>query len=175
MTCTQDTSLTKLTKKIEILNSPLDIDKKRDITVLNTTESSDNEDNDKHIRNTICHKCKQYGHTKKQCNRHNKIVKQISKLEFEKNVINELMEMFNIKQKEMDQVKKKEELKSTNTLKVNKRKRKQKDIIMKLIDCKVEFIQPSNWLYSVPNLLVFQHLVTLYLGGFDVRVVSEIE
>ena len=41
--------------------------------------------------------------------------------------------------------------------------------------CKVEFIQPSNWLYSVPNLLVIQHLVTLYLGGFDVRVVSEIE
>ena len=28
--------------------------------------------------------------------------------------------------------------------------------------CKVEFIQPSNWLYSVPNLLVIQHLVTLY-------------
>ena len=42
-------------------------------------------------------------------------------------------------------------------------------------DCKIEFIQPSNWLYSVPNLLVFQHLVTLYLGGFVVRVVSEIE
>ena len=42
-------------------------------------------------------------------------------------------------------------------------------------NCKVEFIQPSNWLYSVPNLLVFQHLVTLYLGGIDVRVVSEIE
>ena len=41
--------------------------------------------------------------------------------------------------------------------------------------CKVEFIQPSNWLYSVPNLLVIQHLVTLYLGGFDIRVVSEIE
>ena len=41
--------------------------------------------------------------------------------------------------------------------------------------CKVEFIQPPNWLYSVPNLLVIQHLVTLYLGGFDVRVVSEIE
>ena len=39
--------------------------------------------------------------------------------------------------------------------------------------CKVECIQPSNWLYSVPNLLVIQHLVTLYLGGFDVRVVSE--
>ena len=41
--------------------------------------------------------------------------------------------------------------------------------------CKVEFIQPSNWLYSVPNLLVFQHLVALYLGGLVVRVVSEIE
>ena len=42
-------------------------------------------------------------------------------------------------------------------------------------DCKVEFIQPSNWLYSMPNLLVIQHLVTLYLGGFIVRVVSKIE
>ena len=47
--------------------------------------------------------------------------------------------------------------------------------IMYHVYCKVEFIQPSNWLYSVPNLLVIQHLVTLYLGGFDVRVVSEIE
>ena len=42
-------------------------------------------------------------------------------------------------------------------------------------NCKVEFNQPSYWLYSVPNLLVFQQLVTLYLGGFVVRVVSEIE
>ena len=42
-------------------------------------------------------------------------------------------------------------------------------------DCKIEFNQPSCWLYSVPNLLVFQHLVTLYLGGSVVRVVSEIE
>ena len=42
-------------------------------------------------------------------------------------------------------------------------------------DCKVAFNQPSYWLYSVPNLLVFQHLVTLFLGGFVVRVVSEIE
>ena len=32
--------------------------------------------------------------------------------------------------------------------------------------CKVEFNQPFYWLYSVPNLLVFQYLVTLYLGGF---------
>ena len=42
--------------------------------------------------------------------------------------------MFDVKQKEIDQVKKKKELKSTNPLKVNKRKRKKKDIIMKLID-----------------------------------------
>ena len=40
---------------------------------------------------------------------------------------------------------------------------------------KVEFIQPSNWLYSMPNFLVFQHLVTLLFGGFVVRIVSEIE
>ena len=40
----------------------------------------------------------------------------------------------NNSQKEMDHVKKEKELKSTNPLKVNKRIRKQKDIIMKLID-----------------------------------------
>ena len=102
MIYTQNDSLVELTKKIEILNSPLDIDRKRDITVLNTTKSLDNEKTDRHIRNTICHKCKQCGHTKRQCDRHNKIVKQISKLEFEKDIINELMEMFNVKQKEID-------------------------------------------------------------------------
>ena len=32
--------------------------------------------------------------------------------------------------------------------------------------CKVEFNQPSCWLYPVLNLLIFQHLLTLYLGGF---------
>ena len=42
-------------------------------------------------------------------------------------------------------------------------------------DCKVEFNQPFCWLYSILNLFVFQHLVTLCLGGFVVRVVSEIE
>ena len=93
MTYTQNDSLAELTKKIEILNSPLDIDRKKDITILNTTESSDNEKTDRYIRNIIYHKCKQYGHTKKQCDIHNKIVKQINKLEFEKVVINELMEM----------------------------------------------------------------------------------
>ena len=41
--------------------------------------------------------------------------------------------------------------------------------------CKVEINQPFCWLYFVPNLLVFQQLVTLYLGGFVVRVMSEIE
>ena len=97
MIYTQDNGLAELAKKREILNSPLDVDRKRDITVLNTTKSSDNEKNNRHTRNTICHKCKQYGHTKKQCDKHNKIVKQINKLEFEKNVINELMEMFDVK------------------------------------------------------------------------------
>ena len=42
------------------------------------------------------------------------------------------------------------------------------------INCKVEFYQPSCWLYSVLNLFVFQQLVTLYLGRILVRVVSEI-
>ena len=107
---------------------------KKDITVLEITDLSDNEKLDSHIRNIVCHKCKEYGHTKKQCDRHNKNVKRISKLEFEKDIINELMEIFDVKQKEIDQVKKKEELKSTNPLKVNKRKRKQRDIIMKLIE-----------------------------------------
>ena len=55
MTYIQNNSLAELNKKIEILNLPLDIDKKRDITVLNNTELSDNEKTDKHIRNTICH------------------------------------------------------------------------------------------------------------------------
>ena len=72
MIYTQDNGLAELAKKREILNSPLDVDRKRDITVLNTTESSDNEKNNRHTRNTICHKCKQYVQTKKQCDRHNK-------------------------------------------------------------------------------------------------------
>ena len=40
-------------------------------------------------------------------------------------------------------------------------------------DCKVEFNQSSCWLYSVPNLLIFEQLVTLYLGGNHVRIVCE--
>ena len=45
--------------------------------------------------------------------------------------------------------------------------------IAKERDCKVEFNQPSCWFYSVPNLLVIQHLETLYLDGNYVRVVCE--
>ena len=134
MVNTQNNSLIELIRKIEILNAPLEIDRKRDIIVLNTTRLSDNEKTDKYVRNTICHKCKKYGHTKKQCDRHNKIVKKISKLEFEKDIINELIKMFDINPKEIDQVKEKKELKSTNPIKVNKRKRNKKDIIMKLLD-----------------------------------------
>ena len=64
---------------MKILNTPLEIDRKRDIAVLNTTKLSDNEKNDRYVNNTICHKCKGYGHTKKQCDRHTKNVKRISK------------------------------------------------------------------------------------------------
>ena len=39
--------------------------------------------------------------------------------------------------------------------------------------CKVEFNQPSCWLYSVSNLLVIQYLENLYLDGNQVRVVCE--
>ena len=46
--------------------------------------------------------------------------------------------------------------------------------IAKGADCKVKFNQLSCRLYFVPNLLVFQQLVTLYLGGILVKVVSEI-
>ena len=59
---TQNDSLTELTRKIKILNTPLQTDRKRDITVLNTTELSDNEESDRHVSNTICYKCKKYGH-----------------------------------------------------------------------------------------------------------------
>ena len=45
--------------------------------------------------------------------------------------------------------------------------------IAKMGDCKVEFNEPSCWFYSMPNLLVFWKLVTLYLGGNHVRVVCE--
>ena len=41
-------------------------------------------------------------------------------------------------------------------------------------DRKVEFIQLFCWLYSVPNLLVIQHLETLYLGGNHVKVCERV-
>ena len=43
MTYTQNNSLAVLTKNIEILNSPLDKDRKRDIAILDITETLDNE------------------------------------------------------------------------------------------------------------------------------------
>ena len=135
MTDIQDNSLAELIKKIEILNKRNIKDNiEREITVLDITELSDNEKINRNSRYTICHKCKKYGHTKKQCDRRNKIVKQINKLDFEKDIINKLMEIFNVNQKEIDQVNKKKKLKSTKPLKVNNRKRKQKGIIMTLID-----------------------------------------
>ena len=54
---TQNNSLIELTKKMKILNTPLEIDRKRDIVVLNTTQLSDNEKIDKQMNNIICHKC----------------------------------------------------------------------------------------------------------------------
>ena len=49
----QNDNLTKLTKKMKILNTPLETDRKRDIAVLNTTELSDNEKTDRHVNNTV--------------------------------------------------------------------------------------------------------------------------
>ena len=95
---------------MKILNTPLEIERKRDIAVLNTTELSDNEKTDRQINNIICHKCKGYGHTKKQCDRHNKNIKRISKLDFQKDVINELIEIFKVSQKEINQVKEKKKI-----------------------------------------------------------------
>ena len=57
------------------------------------------------------------------------------------------MEMFDVEQKEVDQVTKKEELKSMNPLKINKRKRKQKDIIMKLIDNLPNHLKDKKTIY----------------------------
>ena len=54
---TQNNSLIELNKKMKILNTPLEIDRKRDIVVLNTTQLSDNEKIDKQMNNIICHKC----------------------------------------------------------------------------------------------------------------------
>ena len=121
---TQMDSLIELTKKMKTLNTPLEIDKKRDIAVLNTTELSDNEKTNKHVSNTICDKCKGYGHTKKQYDRHSKNVKHISKQEFEKYIINELMKIFNVNQKEIDQVKKEKELKSTHLKSIKQKENK---------------------------------------------------
>ena len=56
---------------------------------------------------------------------------------------------------------------------LNKSIQEQWRIIKWIHDCKVEFNQPLCWFYSVPNLLVIQHVETLCLGGNYVRVVCE--
>ena len=62
-------------------------------------------------------------------------------------IIKLLNKSVNVHQNEIDQVKKKTELKSTNPLKVNKRKRKQKDIIMKLIGNLPNHLKNKNAIY----------------------------
>ena len=57
------------------------------------------------------------------------------------------MEIFNVKKKEIEQVHKKKELKSTKPLKVNNRKRKQKDIIMKLIENLPNHLKDKKTIY----------------------------
>ena len=69
--------------------------------------------------------------------------------------------MFDVKQKEIDQVTKKEELKSTNQLKVNKRKRKQKDIIMKLIDNILNHLKDKKRLFTKLERF-YRHTYCLY-------------
>ena len=54
------------------------------------------------------------------------------------------MKVFNVNQKEIDQVKEKTKLRTTNPLKVNKRKRKQRDIIVKLIDILLNHIKDKK-------------------------------
>ena len=62
-------------------------------------------------------------------------------------IIKLLNKSVNVHQKEIDQVKKKTELKSTNPLKVNRRKKKQKDIIMKLIGNLPNHLKNKNAIY----------------------------
>ena len=58
------------------------------------------------------------------------------------------MKIFNVNKKEIDQVKEKKELKSTNPLKINKRKRKQKDMIIKLIENLPDFHKRQERIFT---------------------------
>ena len=88
---TQNDSLTELTKKIKILNTPLQIDKNRDITVLNTTELSNIEETDRHVSNTICHKCNKYGHHVTDYRKEEKDKKEKIKIKIKQVNLQELM------------------------------------------------------------------------------------
>ena len=71
--------------------------------------------------------------------------------------------MFGVKQKEIDQATKKEELKSTNPLKINKRKRKQKDIIMKLIDNLSNHLKDKkDYLLKLKNSIYIYTLIACF-------------
>ena len=66
MTDTQDNNFNKINQKDRNYKCTLRKKKYRKrLTVLDITGSSDNEKTNRHDRNTICHKCKGYGHTKK--------------------------------------------------------------------------------------------------------------
>ena len=71
------------------------------------------------------------------------------------------MEIFDVKQKEIYQVTKKEELKSTNPLKVYKRKRKQRDIIIKLIDNLPNHLKDGKRLFTKIERF-YRHTYCLY-------------
>ena len=70
------------------------------------------------------------------------------------------MENFDIKQKKINKLMKKEKLKSTNPLKV-KRKRKQKNIIMKLIDNLLNHLKDKKMLFTKIERF-YRHTYCLY-------------
>ena len=71
------------------------------------------------------------------------------------------MEIFNVNQREIDQVNIKKGLKSTKPLKVNNKKRKQKDIIMKLIDNLPNHLKDKKRLFTKVERF-YRHTYCLY-------------
>ena len=71
------------------------------------------------------------------------------------------MEIFNVNKKEIDQVNRKKELKSTKLLKVNKRKRKQNDIMMKLIENLPNHLKDKKKLFTKIER-IYRHTYCLY-------------
>ena len=107
-------------------------------------------------------------------------LKKIATLELDKKIL--LLKLFdayellnNVKTENMFLLDKVKNLEHELFIAREQTNRSASSVRLNLFNHLIGFIQPFNWLYSVPNLLVIQHLVTLYLGGFVVRVVSEIE